>query len=160
MNSAWILSGAMVIAAWTVGGWPWGLTLACALVLANSSEPSWRTVLWVPAVSLIFLAFFLLTGDRRFFFPFSIQLAVQCACLMRRRSQWAAWSAGAAMVGVFTLIRIVQAATVPVLTVELIVAGVALAVGIAVGGRQAEPLQRRTAASSVAALIALVGLLL
>lgn len=79
---------------------------------------------------------------------------------MRRRSLGAAWSAGVAMVSVFTVIRIVQAATVPVLTVELIVAAVALAVGIAVGARQAEPLQRRTAASSVAALIALVGLLL
>ncbi|MCX6611855.1 MAG: hypothetical protein NTW74_13495 [Acidobacteria bacterium] len=77
-------------------------------------------------ISLLWLGAFVITGDRRLFFPFTMQFAVQALVYWALRSQRLGLIAAAGVVGLFSVIRLVQSATLIVLLVELIVAGVAV----------------------------------
>ncbi len=74
---------------------------------------------------LLWLGAFAATGDRRFFFPFTLYYAVVFGQV------WAyGFAAGAGLViGLFTMIRIEQMASLRVIAVELLVAVVAVLVG-------------------------------
>ncbi len=79
---------------------------------------SWISLLWL-------LAYFV-TDDRRLFFPFTIQFSVQVMGYWTRRSEVSGMVGALGVVGLFSVIRLMQSATLIVLLVELVVAGVAI----------------------------------
>ena len=85
------------------------------------------------AASLVWLTLFHLTGDRRLFFPYSIQFAAQVVCAAPMRP---AAAKGGGLIAAFLSIRIWQGASAGVLALELIVAiGATSFVAIAYGPR-------------------------
>ena len=62
--------------------------------------------------------------------------------------------------GVFTVIRVVQAATAPVLLVELLVAAAVLGLALAVYGGEPHGAGRRAAVAGLGSLVAFAGLAL
>lgn len=100
--------------------------------------------------SLLWLALFAATQDRRFFFPFTMHYAAALGQLWRRGLV----AGPAVIVGVFAVIRLVQSVTLPVLAVELAVAAAAVFAAM---------LCRRfgsVAATSASSVVALTGLAL
>lgn len=154
------VSLAVIASAAGLGGWPWALVAAIALFeFHRGKDHSVAGVLKASVVSLIFLVLFVWTQDRRMFFPYSMQYALQLACLWSGRFPYSAVAGGALVTMVFVAIRIVQGATVAVLAVEIAVAAVSLAIGLAVYARsQPSPAARATAALA-ASLVAYAGLM-
>ncbi len=105
-----------------VGGWPWAAIAAAGCCWLIGSRFDARSVLLTACLSLVWLALFLLTGDRRLFFPFAIQFAMQAGFARRAGSL--------TIVGLFLLIRIAQGASLHVLAVELAVAAVVVAISL------------------------------
>jgi hypothetical protein len=111
-----VLLGVVFVAvAFVLGRWEWALIGTIGVVLALGTEMGWKPILAMGAVGLVWLVLFRITGDRRLFFPYSMQYAVQVACLLKRRVEWPTLCGGGAVVGIFILIRIWQEATIPVL---------------------------------------------
>ncbi|MGJ5820023.1 hypothetical protein [Paludibaculum fermentans] len=137
------------------GGWPWALIAAIWVVALRTWEQVGWPMLQAAAAGLFWLALFHWTGDRRLFFPFSMQVAASAACLWRINGKWPAVAVGALVTGVFTGIRILQFAGAHVLGVELLVAAAVLCIGLAL-----LPHIGKWGASTTAALLALAGLLL
>ncbi|QOY87699.1 hypothetical protein [Paludibaculum fermentans] len=146
---------ALLTSAAFLGGWPWALMAAILVVTLRTRESGGWAMLQAAAGGLFWLALFHWTGDRRLFFPFSMQVAASAACLWRINGKWAAVAVGALVTGVFAGIRLLQSASAHVLGVELIVAAVVLAAGLAL-----LPYTGRWGASTAAALLALAGLLI
>ena len=142
---AYALAAAVLVSSGWFGGWYWAL-IAAAVVAVQ-----WPRVAYTLAVPLVWLAVFAVTGDRRFFFPFAMYEAVVFG--LGWRGGFAAGSA--LLVGLFTLIRIEQAASFRVIAVELVVAVAAMFAGYFVN-RKYGPLAAAVAGSAMA----LAGLLL
>jgi hypothetical protein len=136
------------------GGWPWALMAAILVVALRAGEDDNVSMLQAAAGGLFWVALFHWTGDRRLFFPFSMQVAAYAACRCRVNGKWTAVAAGAVVTAVFAGIRLVQSASAHVLAVELIVAAAVLSIGMAL-----LPYTGKWAASTAAALLALAGLL-
>ncbi len=109
-------------------------------------------------ISLIWLLAFVMTGDRRLFFPFTMQFAVQALGYWSLRSQRFGMVSAAGVVGLFSVIRLIQSATLIVLLVELVVAAVALWIAGAYYRRGAAGLGRRLVAGAMVSLLAFAGL--
>ena len=113
------------------GGPPWTVIGAIAVVAQTLGGVRIESLaLMVP--SLVWLALSHATGNRELFFPYTMYLA---SCVALRDSQRATQRAaglgplgGAAIVAAFMVIRILQQASVRVLTVELVVAAAILAI--------------------------------
>lgn len=128
------------------GGWPWAvMAVVWVAALRGDGEDSWM-LLQVGASGLFWLALFHWTGDRRLFFPFSMQVAATLAV------QWHP-AAGGVVVAGFAAIRLWQGASTHVLEVEMVVAVVVLGVALAFN----RPLGN-WGATAAAALLALAGL--
>lgn len=136
------------------GGWPWALMAAIWVVALRTGEDRNVSMLQAAAGGLFWVALFHWTGDRRLFFPFSMQVAASAACRWRVNGTWTAAAAGAVVTAVFAGIRLLQSASAHVLGVELIVAAAVLSIGLAL-----LPYTGKWAASTAAALLALAGLL-
>jgi hypothetical protein len=133
-----------------VGGWPWALISILAFVCIAKFDA--EAILLAACVSLLWLVVFHATGDRRLFFPFSIQFALQAGFTRRLRC--------AIVVLPFMLIRVAQGATVKVLAVELAVAAIVAAVSLAGYGRSSGRWQARTGWAGFGSFLAFVGLAL
>jgi len=118
-----ILTGliALVVAAF-YGGWEWVLLSFVALVALWHAEFAVVPILTTIGVSYFCLALFHWTSDRRIFFPYTMQLAVQMPDVMKGRVSKPALVGGGGIIAVFMLIRITQSATADVLIVELFIA--------------------------------------
>jgi hypothetical protein len=160
LSPAIALSGLAVLAtAGAIGGWEWTIICLIVLLALPPRESGVLEVLATTGVGLFWLALFHWTGDRRMFFPYSMQFAVQLACLLRGRVQWAAWKGGGVVIGVFTLIRIAQSASVQVLVVEIIVAAGVLWLAMkAYEPARSGPVIRATVAA-LGSVLAFVGLI-
>ena len=142
------------------GGWYWAVVGAAAFAVLWLVDFSPLSVLLTVGTSIFWLALFHWTGDRRLFFPYSMQFAVQAACLVRGRVSMPAVIGGGGIVLVFTVIRIIQSATLHVLTVELIVAAAVLAIcsylyGL---GSPDKAMQLRTVTATLGSVMAFAGL--
>ena len=157
------LTGVIALAAAALyGGWEWALVCLIVLVALWRFESGVLPVLATVGVSFFWLALFHWTGDRRLFFPYSMQFAVQMACLLRGRMAKPAIVGGGSIVLVFTVIRISQSATAAVLIVELAVAGTALALAFALAlhayGRGSREASVRVIAGALGSGLAFAGL--
>ncbi len=149
---------ALVAFAATVAGWEWALVTLCGSGVALASDRRWQAVAGAGAVSLIWIALFELTGDRRLFFPFSMQYAVQAACLLRGRVACPWIAGGGALVALFTAIRIWQQATFRVLAVELLIAAAVLGIAALAFARSGGGIRARIAAGVLGSILAFAGL--
>ncbi len=100
---------------------PFAIVLGTAILLLPSQRRSASAVFQTSLISSLWLLAFLLSGDRRLFFPFTLPL---CVHLFAFRGL----TASLVMVALFTCIRLLQAASWPVLAVELLVTVPALGV--------------------------------
>ena len=118
-----ILTGliALVVAAF-YGGWEWVLLSFVVLVALWHAEFAVVPILTTIGVSYFCLALFHWTSDRRIFFPYAMQLAVQMPDVMKGLVSKPALVGGGGIIAVFMLIRITQSATAGVLLVELFIA--------------------------------------
>lgn len=110
----------------------------------------------VPAAA--WMAAHQVTGDRRLFFPFALALAAHLAGQFVGRGRAAALVAGGIVVAAFLAIRLVQAATIPVLAVESVVAAVILAAAVAVLPAAVRRPWGTAAVTALASLLAYAGL--
>lgn len=135
---------ALTVAAvcWIFGGWHFAAVAAVAMALLRF-ENVWPA----SAVSLLWLGLFFASGDARLFFPFSIQYALQLA-----------FPRSAAVAGAFLFIRIVQGATLKVLSVEFAVAAAVLAICSGAYARSSKSLQARIGWAALGSFLAYVGL--
>lgn len=140
------------------GGWPWALVGAAVLAVLWKLQADWESVLTTFGLSLLWLALFYWSGDRRFFFPYCMQLAVQLGCLLQGRTQRPMVFGGGGIVALFTAIRLWQGATAFVLFVELLVAAIILYLASRAVKRGNEGLVFRTVAGTVASLLAYISL--
>lgn len=139
---------------WWFGGWYWALI--AGVVLAAQWRVKWSAgaIALTMSTSLLWLAIFAGTEDRRMFFPFTMHLAVMMGWLLEGRVGRAMAWGPALVVAVFTLVRVAQAATAGVLVVELVVAFAAVVAAVWAGR------WGRLAAAAVASVVALAGLAL
>ena len=121
------LTGLTILAVTALyGGWEWALLSFAVLMALWPAQFRALSMLVTLGVSLVWLALFHSTGDRRLFFPFATQLAIQMRYLMEGRISRPTIGGVGVIVG-FLLIRVVQSATFRVLVVELFVAAAILA---------------------------------
>lgn len=151
---AFAAGGAALAAMWYFGGWYWALVAAMVLGVQWRVEWNFRSIALTMSTSLLWLAMFAGSEDRRLFFPFTMHLAVMMGWLLEGRVRRAMVWGPALVVGVFVGIRVVQAATIEVLAVELVVAVAAVVAAVRV--RQ----WGRLAAAMVGSLVAFAGLAL
>ena len=155
-----VAASVVLIAAGWFGGWEW--VAPCLIVLAQLSRRRFSVaeVLATAGAGLAWLVLFHFTGNRELYFPYTMQYAVQMAMLSFGGRCWKAGLGGALIVAVFTVARLLQAASAAVLAVELFVAAGVLAIAIAAcepgQGRAAS----RLAAAAIGSLIAFAGLAL
>lgn len=142
----------MLAVAHGYGGPPWTLVAVATFLLLAFTDPLAMT-LGLLAPSLVWLAIFRITGDREFFFPYCMHLAVLVACRFSDRGRVWAVGGGAAVVACFLAIRAGQRATLAVLGVE-----VAVAAAILVGASLVRPWCPRRAVAD-AAIVATSSLL-
>jgi hypothetical protein len=140
--------------------WEWAVPALMVLPTLRQRNEGLRGVGWMLAPGLLWLGLFLLTGDRRLYFCYTMQYAVQLACLLRARGLGAALGGGSAVIVAFAAVRIWQAATAEVLFVELLVAAAVLGFGLSWYGVKAESAARRALVGLVASLLAFAGLAL
>jgi hypothetical protein len=142
-----------LVSAW-FGGWPW-LLIFLGMGLPLRAQLSQPLVLVESIVSsFLWLAVYVVTEDRRLYFPYTIQLAFQLYALSPARG-WA--STG--LVALFAVIRLVQGASLIVLTVELLITGVALLIPIWYFNSGTAGSTRRLLAGALASLLAFAGLI-
>ena len=143
--------------------WEWAVPPLLVLPALGRSEvwhhkPHARSLLWAIAPSLLWLGLFLGTGDRRLYFCYTMQYAVQLACMFRVRGAGAAIAGGSAVIAAFTAVRIWQEATLSVLIVECLVAAAVLGLGLYGYGAQTGSPARRGVVGLAASLLAFAGL--
>ena len=144
-----VLELILLLAALSVGGWPWAaIGLLGALLMARSAV-QYSTL----AIAGLWIVAFWIAEDRRLFFPFTMLWAVSAAVCMPSRRTWA----GAAIVAAFLAIRAWQNATREVLLFELIVA--ALILGLAVETGKTVP-NRSWLIAAIGSLLAFASLVL
>ncbi len=129
-----LLEAAFLGAGFLLAGPP--ATLLCMLAVWAQLLVDGRVAsLWLLLPSLGWLGLSAASGNRELFFPFAMYLAGFVALRLGSRGRWQAWLGGAAVVAAFLAIRVMQAATWPVLFVEAVAAAVILAAMVVVGLR-------------------------
>ncbi|MEO8027939.1 MAG: hypothetical protein ABI823_15750 [Bryobacteraceae bacterium] len=149
-----------VAGAFLAGGWIWALPCAVVAALWWRSGGSAGALATACRISAFWLVAFVLTGDRRLYFPYTLQFAVQASCFLGGPALRAGVFGAGGIVALFTAVRLVQAASARVLTVELAVAIPSLALCLAFYEEGSPTLQRRLAAAGVASLLGFLGLAL
>jgi hypothetical protein len=138
---------ALLLVAQAVGGAPWTLVALVAVVTLSLSGPAVES-LACAASALIWLGVFHVTGDREFFFPYSMHLAT------------AAIVAGTAVAAAFLGVRVWQQASAQVLAVECAVAAAIVGGAVLLRGRLPRTRANQAAIIAAAAVAAYAGLAL
>ncbi|MEI6239189.1 MAG: hypothetical protein WCR51_02250 [Planctomycetia bacterium] len=146
-------------AAQLCGGPPWTLVGVIAFLLLSFTRPGVDMLVLV-ASSLIWLALAYATGNRELFFPYTMHLAAAVLCRLAGRGMAWALLGGGSVVATFLVIRAAQQATLPVLAVELAVAGAILAGATIACARWPRRAGVDAAIVAVSALLAYAGLAL
>lgn len=115
----------LLAAAQLLGGPPWTVVTAVALVLQSAAGLTPMGLARL-ALAFLWLGLFRLTGNRELFFCFAMALAAHLAILFAARRWMLGAAAGGLMVAVFLGFRVGQQATPKVLAVETAVAVVIL----------------------------------
>jgi hypothetical protein len=150
MMKNWWFAILPVVAGWWIGGWEWAAMGALALAVPLlSPKPAGGNPLVFAAGGMAWLFAFWISGDRRLFFPYSMQYAVQAACLLGALPARA--GAGVALITAFLAIRMLQEASRQVLLFELLVAVAILAFSLQVYSSAAPPQRWKTIAVGAAA---------
>ena len=140
-----------------LGGPPWVVLGAATVVFQSVMKPHTRGLLYqIPAA--IWLICFYLVHNRELFFPYSIALAACVTRLFEGRSRWPGFLAGACIVTLFMLVRILQQATPRVLAVELAVAVIILIALQAFHGRRWRNQLMSLLIVGLASILAYIGL--
>lgn len=140
-----------------LGGPPWVVLGGIAVVLqACAGLRVASLALLLPAA--IWLGWFHAGGNRELFFPYAMTLATASALGFRDRRWWPAAVSGGIIVAAFLAVRILQQATGRVVAVELAVAAVILAAGIATARRTRRTMTGDGAIVAAASLLAYAGL--
>jgi glucose-6-phosphate-specific signal transduction histidine kinase len=140
------------------GGWEWAMPCLIGLLVLWRVEFDFLSVLATLGCSFFWLSLYLWTGDRRMFFPYSIQIAVQMVCLLHGRMLMPAVLGGGSVIALFTMVRIAQSASIGVLAVELAVAAATLLIAGYTYGRSSQTLRDRVVAGTIGSLLAFGGL--
>lgn len=130
-----VFTGLMAGAAAFYGGWEWALLSVLVLIAVWRADLPLVAMLATMGVSYFWLGAFHWTGDRRLFFPYAMQFAVQMPELMRGRVRHPIVVGGGGTIAVFLLIRVIQSASASVLVVELVIAASILALAAMVRTR-------------------------
>jgi hypothetical protein len=138
-----------------LGGWPFALISLVAFCWLSRDGFDTTTVLRTASFGIVWLALFQLTGDRRLFFPFTIQFALHTAF---PRPPKLAGCAGT--VAVFLMVRVLQGATFQVLLVETAVAVAVVAVSLAAYAKTSGGWVSRLAWAGFGSFLASLGLAL
>ena len=141
-------------------GWEWALPFVMVCLPLYRERKALLPILAAIAPGLFWLALFLATGDRRLYFCYSMQFAVQLACRWRARSLRASFAGGSIVIAAFLTVRIAQGATASVLFLELAVAAAVLCISIVLHGPCPHTAARRAAVAALASLLAFAGLAL
>lgn len=143
-----------------VAGLPWAIVALAASLAIPRQKLNAVSLIGTIGVGLAWLLLFILTGDRRLFFPYTIHFAIQSICLLDARVHRPALLGGGLSIIIFTAIRVVQGATLAVLSVEWIVAAAVLALITAAWRRSSRSSASCSALSLAGSLLAFAGLLL
>jgi hypothetical protein len=130
---------------------PFALYLAVALLALPRQQRTFPSALRFASISLLWCAASFLSGDRRLFFPFSLALAFQVFAV-----RGLFLSCG--MVALFTVIRLLQNATLFVLAVELLLTLPALGLPLWLYSRSPKNPPRRLYYTALTSLLAFAGL--
>ena len=141
-------------------GWEWAAPALITLFVLWRRGAGLLEICWALAPGAFWLALFVVTGDRRLYFCYTMLYAVQLARLFGVRGRGQAIGVGSVVIAAFLAIRIWQDATAAVLLVELLVAAGVLALGVVWRGGQAESPAQRAVLSLAASLAAFAGLAL
>lgn len=161
-NTAMAILASLIALAVTVlyGGWEWALLILVVLVTLWPAQFSVVPMLTTMGVSFFWFALFRATGDRRLFFPYAMQFAVQMPYLLQGRVSRPAIVGGGGVVAVFALIRLAQSATVGVLVVELFVAAAIVALVSNLYGPNRWGVKTRVISGIIGSVLAFAGLAL
>ena len=154
--AAWAAGVAILAVAYFRGGWEWALLAAVPLAAALTRAGNSAGALVAAGVAgLAWLALSRLFDNRQLYFPYTLFWALELALL------WASpakrWMGAAAVVALFTAVRVAQEVTAPVLVKELIVAAIAVAIALHYAATATSP-ARRFMAAILASLMAFAGL--
>lgn len=159
---AGLIAGIALAATAGFGGWEWAVL--CSIVVLTLWLTGFGAISVVASLglSLCWLALYVGTGDRRLFFPYAMQLAVQMGCLLRGRVNHPSMVGGGGILALFLAIRVAQSATAGVLFVEFLVASVSLAIalGLYAPASRTATAQTRITAGAIGSLLAFAGLAL
>ena len=136
--------------------WEWAVPCIFVMAALWGKRFGFVSCAAVTVVGLMWLALYCWTGDRRLYFPYTMQFAIQLGEIWKSRVP----RAGALVVACFTLIRIWQGATTQVLEVELAVAVVILIAAGWMLGREPRGWTAVTMTAAVASLFAFISLAL
>lgn len=148
---------AVAALAW-FGGWEWALVFAASILVLRREDWNFTAVIALTVPGVLWLTLALWTGDRRLFFPYAMQHATQLGCLYTGRKLWAAFTAAAAMVALFLLIRVGQAASAEVLAVETAVAAAVLGLTLGLCAKLSPGPVARAVIGGAASALAFAGL--
>ncbi len=138
--------------------WPWALVGLCMLLVLWKQRASASSIFATLAPSLLWMALFYWSQDRRFFFPYCMQFAVQLGYQLTGKTDRPMLYGGGGIVALFTAIRVWQGATAFVLFVELLVAAIILYLAARAEKRAASGLELRAVAGVIASLLAYISL--
>ena len=139
---------------------PWAIVGFAALLVRPQRNLSIAAMLDFAGIGLAWLGLYCLTGDRRLFFPYTIQFAIQAICWLDGRVRHTAIIGSVAGIGLFTVIRVLQSATLSVLVVEWMVAVAVLSLIAALWRQSSRTSVARLTLSALGGLLALAGLAL
>ena len=148
----------LVAIAGLVGGWEWALVFGFVLLVTHRIRPYTTALLGAAAPGLFWVVMFYWSGDRRLFFPCTMQYAVQLTCLLRERGVSRAVAAAGSVLTLFVGIRLTQMVTRPVLAVELVVATVVLVIVLGVSETGPIRISRRMLMGAIGSVLAFLGL--
>ena len=152
---AFLLIFTFLAVAFVFGGWPWALVAIVVAAILYRYDFSLQSVAGTYAISFLWIGLYSWTGDRRFFFPYSMQFAVQLACLLPGRQ---ALYAATGITALFAAIRVYQDATPFVLFVELVVAAIIIYAALYAKRRATNGINFRVVAGTLASLLAFFSL--
>lgn len=140
------------------GGRPWAAIALCGLLPLRLLAPSNATLLSSLVLSSFWLAALQYTGDIRLYFPFTLHFATQLGILLPFSPTRSALYGSGGIVLLFSVIRLLQSASLIVLLVELLVAAVAVGLPLMLFHAGPPTPLRRNISLILAALLAYLGL--
>lgn len=140
------------------GGRPWAAIALCGLLPLRLLVPSIPALLASLVLSSFWLAAHQYTGDVRLYFPFTLHFATQLGALLPFSPARSVLYGSGGIILLFSVIRLLQSASLVVLLVELLVAAVAVGLPLLLFHAGPPTPLRRNASLILSALLAYLGL--